>query len=72
MLFGQAQALQDIFVMLARRASNQTKLPQWDAAMRMALRAQNQSRMTLETLATIKNPPVVLPSKPTSRRATSR
>jgi hypothetical protein len=27
--------------------------------MRMALRAQNQCRATLETLATIKNPPVV-------------
>jgi hypothetical protein len=27
--------------------------------MRMAMRAQNQCRMTLETLATIKNPPVV-------------
>ena len=27
--------------------------------MRMALKAQNQCRMTLETLATIKNPPVV-------------
>jgi len=27
--------------------------------MRMALRAQNQCRMTLETLATIKNPPVL-------------
>src|SRR6185437_3352262 len=27
--------------------------------MKLALRAQNQARMTLETLATIKNPPVV-------------
>lgn len=27
--------------------------------MRIALKAQNQSRMTLETLAAIKNPPVV-------------
>ncbi len=27
--------------------------------MRMARRAQNQSHMTLETLATIKNPPIV-------------
>jgi hypothetical protein len=27
--------------------------------MRMALKAQNQCRMTLETLATIKNPPAV-------------
>jgi hypothetical protein len=31
----------------------------WEAYLRMALKAQNQCRMTLETLATIKNPPVV-------------
>lgn len=30
-----------------------------DTYMRLALRAQNQCRTTLETLATIKNPPVV-------------
>jgi hypothetical protein len=59
MLYGQAQALQDVFVTLARRAANQTQLTQWDAALRMALRAQNQCRMTLETLATIKNPPMI-------------
>jgi hypothetical protein len=59
MLYGQAQALQDIFANLARRAAKQEYLKQWDAYMRMALRAQNQSRMTLETLATIKNPPAV-------------
>jgi hypothetical protein len=59
MLYGQVQALQDISVTLARRAARQDQLPQWDAAIRMAFRAQNQCRMTLETLATIKNPPVV-------------
>src|SRR4030095_14433722 len=59
MLYGQAQALQDIFVTLARRAAKQIELTQWDAALRMALRAQNQWRMTLETLATIKNPRVL-------------
>jgi hypothetical protein len=31
-----------------------------EAMMRMALRAQNQCRATLETLATIKNPTVVI------------
>ena len=30
-----------------------------DAFMRIALKAQNQCRMTLETLATINNPPLV-------------
>ena len=59
MLYGQAHALQAIFVNLARRASSQEYLKQWEAYMRMALKAQNQCRMTLETLATIKNPPVV-------------
>ena len=59
MLFGQAHALQAIFMSLARRATTQDYLKQWEAYLRMALKAQNQCRMTLETLATIKNPPVV-------------
>ena len=59
MLFGQAHALQAIFMSLARRAATQEYLKQWEAYLRMALKAQNQCRMTLETLATIKNPPVV-------------
>lgn len=60
MLFGQAHALQAIFMSLSRRASSQEYLKQWEAYLRMALKAQNQCRMTLETLATIKNPPVVI------------
>ncbi len=59
MLVGQANALQAIFVNLARRAVNQEYLKQYETYLRLALKAQNQSRMTLETLATIKNPPVV-------------
>lgn len=59
MLISQAHALEAIFTKLARRASAQQLLPQFEANMRMALRAQNQCRMTLETLATIRNPPVV-------------
>jgi hypothetical protein len=59
MLYGQAHALQAIFMNLARRATTQEYLKQWEAYLRMALKAQNQCRMTLETLATIKNPPVV-------------
>lgn len=59
MLYGQAHALQAIFTSLARRAQAQEYLKQWEAYLRMALKAQNQCRMTLETLATIKNPPVV-------------
>lgn len=59
MLVGQANALQAIFVSLARRAANQQYLNQYETYLRLALKAQNQSRMTLETLATIKNPPMV-------------
>lgn len=59
MLVGQANALQAIFVSLARRATNQQYLNQYETYLRLALKAQNQSRMTLETLAMIKNPPMV-------------
>ena len=59
MLYGQAHALQSIFMSLARRATTQEYMKNWEAYLRMALKAQNQCRMTLETLATIKNPPVV-------------
>jgi hypothetical protein len=59
LLIAQAHALDNIFSNLARRATNQEYLKQWEAYMRMAMRAQNQCRMTLETLAAIKNPPVV-------------
>lgn len=59
MLFAQAHALQAIFASLARRAQRQEYMKQWEMYLRMALKAQNQCRMTLETLATIKNPPTV-------------
>jgi hypothetical protein len=59
MLIAQAHALDNIFANLARRATNQQHLTHWETYMRMAMKAQNQCRMTLETLATIKNPPVV-------------
>lgn len=59
MLAAQAHALDSMFSSLARRARAQDKLPQYEAHMKFALRAQAQCRATLETLATIKNPPVV-------------
>lgn len=59
MLMGQAQALQSMFVSFARRAQDQEYQKNLESFFRMALKAQNQCRMTLETLATIKNPPVV-------------
>lgn len=59
MLVGQAHALQSIFMNLARRAASQEYLKQYETYLRIALKAQNQSRMTLETLAAFKNPPVI-------------
>ena len=61
LLTSQATALNMIFAELSRRAA--LNMGEYlDAAQRymnMALKAQNQSRMTLETLSAIKNPPVV-------------
>ncbi|MGR8932498.1 MAG: hypothetical protein ACU836_17890 [Gammaproteobacteria bacterium] len=59
MLLGQAEALQSMFMNLSRRALTQEYLKNFEAFMRLALKAQNQCRMTLETLSNIKNPPVV-------------
>jgi hypothetical protein len=59
MLYGQAHALQTIFMNYARRAQSQEYQKNLESFLRMALKAQNQCRMTLETLATLKNPPVV-------------
>ena len=59
MLINQASSLQALFVRLTERAMEQTQMPNLEGFMRMALRAQSQCRATLETLAAIKNPPVV-------------
>ena len=59
MLINQATALQSLFARLAERGMGCDQVPGFEANMRMALRAQSQCRATLETLAAIKNPPVV-------------
>ncbi len=59
MLMNQATALQSLFSRLAERSLGCTGLAQFEADMRLALRAQAQCRATLETLSTIKNPPVI-------------
>ena len=61
MLNSQAVALNAIFAELARRAALNmgTHLGATESYMRLALKAQSQSRATVETLAAIKNPPVV-------------
>ena len=60
MLLSQAQALQAMFFSLALRAGRLDQLSQWEPTLRMALKAQNQCRMTLESLASLKNPGVVI------------
>lgn len=59
MLMNQATALQSLFSRLAERAMGHDSISGFEANMRYALRAQSQCRATLETLATIKNPPIV-------------
>lgn len=59
LLFGQAVALQAIFTRLAGMAARADYLPQLEPQLRLALKAQSQSRATLETLAMVMNPPVV-------------
>lgn len=61
MLVAQAIALNSIFSEMARRSAlNMGEyLDATDRYMRLALKAQGQCRATLETLAAIKNPPVV-------------
>jgi hypothetical protein len=56
MLVGQAQALQTMFVTLGRMAANKTQLPQYTAFMNMALKAQSQSRATIQALIELKYP----------------
>jgi hypothetical protein len=59
MLTNQAIALQTLFARLSERAMACTEVASFEANMRMALRAQAQSRAAIEALALIKNPPVV-------------
>ena len=56
MLLSQAVALELMFTSLARRAKAQEKLLQYETHMRFALKAQNQSRATLQTLIQLKQP----------------
>ena len=60
MLLAQAHTLDALFNNLARRAQNQQYLNQFETNLRLAFKAQSQCRATLETLAALKNPPVVI------------
>ena len=59
MLYTQAHVLQSVFLDSLVQATQQEWFPHHEAFMRIALKAQSQCRMTLETLAAIKNPPTV-------------
>jgi len=59
MLTTQAHTLDAIFNNLAQRASNAEYLDSFERYLKLGLRAQSQCRATLETLSTVKNPPVV-------------
>ena len=62
MLVSQASALNSIFTELARRAgANMGEyIDAMESYMRLALKAQAQCRATIETLADMKNPPLVI------------
>ena len=55
-LSAQAVALNTIFTSMAIRANSCKFIPDMEAYMRLALKAQNQCRSTLDTLAQIKHP----------------
>lgn len=62
MLMSQASVLNGMFADLAQRAALNRSSGHFEAAqayLKLAFKAQNQTRMTLETLSAIKNPPVV-------------
>ena len=60
MLLSQATALQSLFARLVERGMDADLLPHYETHLRLALRAQAQSTRTLEVLANLKNPPVVI------------
>lgn len=60
MLINQAVALQNLFARLVECAMSADLMAHYEAHLRLGLRAQAQCTRTLEVLAGIKNPPVVI------------
>ena len=56
MYISQAVALEAIFTKTIRKAGAAEHLPQYQAHMHLALKAQNQSRATLQALVQLKQP----------------
>lgn len=63
MLVGQAHALQTVFVSLLRRGHAQDYLKQYGVYMGLALKAQAQSRATIQALVELKYPKQVVITK---------
>ena len=63
MLTGQAIALQGIFAEMAVRAAEQTQLKHYQAFFNMAMKAQAQSRSTIQALVELKYPRQVVITK---------
>lgn len=59
MLTAQAHTLDAIFNTLAQRAINAENMDNFDRLLKLALRAQSQSRASWEALSAIKNPPLM-------------
>ncbi len=59
MLLAQAHTLDQLFNTLAQRAHGRETVSSCETHLRLAFKAQSQCRSTLETLAKIKNPPVI-------------
>jgi hypothetical protein len=59
MLMNQATALQSLFARMTERAHGVEHMANFEIFIRVALKAQAQCRVTLETLVAIKNPPLV-------------
>ena len=57
MLMAQAVGLQALYVRLIERAMEQEWIPQFETLMRLGLKAQAQSRLALEAVATLKHGP---------------
>ena len=63
MLYCQAVALQAIFSKIAQNAAIQPTFRQQEASLRLAFKAQSQSRATLEALAEVRNPRAIVFAK---------
>jgi len=59
LLTAQAHTLDTLFGDLVRRAYSHSNLDPFERIMRLALKVQSQSRATVESLAVVKNPPIV-------------